>query len=199
MATEDNKVILNPFSRLTPQQKESVLLNEKTRVYMRLTGNHPNFSLTPEQEDLFKNYSKNPQDIKDTIAARMLSGDNSTGNTTQEQKQSLDNLLRSQSTLNENETNNLYNYLNKISQETGINKNPYDPRHFYDYDRYYKDMIAGKEYAKRTFDQNSQSMHFPSAYKEFGHPTYFNKFIPTLTNKENDLFYSFYNLLNSGR
>ena len=85
MATDDNAVILNPYSTLKPEQKDAVLLNERARVYMRSSGSRPDFPLTPEQRTQFKDYSKDEQDIRETIAARAFSGDPS-ANATQEQK-----------------------------------------------------------------------------------------------------------------
>jgi len=85
MATDDNAVILNPFSTLKPEQKEAVLLNERARVHMRRSGARPTFALTPEQRAQFKKYSADEQDIRETIAARHLSGDPSGGPYTPEQ------------------------------------------------------------------------------------------------------------------
>ena len=69
MATEDNRVILNPFSKLSTQEKLSVLQNERARVFMRTSGKRPDFELTPEQRLKFSTYGSE-QDIKETIAAR---------------------------------------------------------------------------------------------------------------------------------
>lgn len=35
MATEDNRVIINPYSNLTKDEKNSVFQNEKARIIMR--------------------------------------------------------------------------------------------------------------------------------------------------------------------
>lgn len=86
MAAEDNRVILNPYSKLSDGEKKAVLMNEAARVYMR-TGKAPppSFALTPEQEKAFGGYSKNAADRKATIAARILSGDPSALKPTPEQ------------------------------------------------------------------------------------------------------------------
>jgi hypothetical protein len=84
MATEDDCVILNPYSNLAESEKEAVLLNESARVFMRRSGLCPTFSLTAEQDSSFVNYG--PMDsIKETIAARILSGDPSALEPTDEQ------------------------------------------------------------------------------------------------------------------
>jgi len=86
MATEDNSVILNPFNKLSDTERQSVLTNERARAWMRNGGTRPDFKITPEQKEAFKDYSKNEQDVKETIAARILSGDPSVKNVTEEQR-----------------------------------------------------------------------------------------------------------------
>ena len=86
MAAEDNAVIINPFSKLTPREKESIAVNEASRVLMRSRPElRPSFDLTPEQEAAFGHYGS-PDDVRATIAARILSGDPSALNATPEQK-----------------------------------------------------------------------------------------------------------------
>ena len=63
MAAEDNAAILNPYSSLSDDEKQSVLLNEKARILMRVQNIKPTFSLTPGQKIKFKNYGSE-QDIK---------------------------------------------------------------------------------------------------------------------------------------
>jgi len=80
MAAEDDRIILNPYSKISEAEKRAVMLNEAARVHMRrglMTA--PRFDLTPEQTERFGNYSKNLDDIRQTIAARILSGDPSAG------------------------------------------------------------------------------------------------------------------------
>ena len=77
MAAEDNKVILNPYSKISDKEKEAVLRNEAARVHMR-SGlmPKPNYDLTPDQAEAFKTYGNGDADaIKQTIAARIFSGD----------------------------------------------------------------------------------------------------------------------------
>jgi hypothetical protein len=89
MATEDNKVILNPYSNLSKAEKDAVALNEYGRIIMRTNPNFaPNFKLTDEQTKFLgsNTYKDAPeQDRLATIAARLLSGDPSAGTPTIDQ------------------------------------------------------------------------------------------------------------------
>jgi hypothetical protein len=96
MAADDDMVILNPYSTLKDNEKQAVLMNEAARVHMR-KGNiePPRYDLTPEQTEAFKNYGGGDADaMRQTLAARILSGDPSAGKATPEQ-QEYANLLRS--------------------------------------------------------------------------------------------------------
>lgn len=108
MATDDNKVIINPYSRLNDKERQAILMNESARVHMR-TGNinAPEFTITPEQKKAFESYSPDLNDIKQTIAARVLTGDPSALNKTSEQI---------------NYANKLKNYMAepKIAQPKGV-------------------------------------------------------------------------------
>lgn len=85
MAAEDDSIILNPYSKISDEEKQAVMLNEAARVHMRRNYDAPRFDLTPEQTQNLGNYSKNMDDIRQTIAARILSGDPSAGKATPEQ------------------------------------------------------------------------------------------------------------------
>ena len=88
MATEDNKVILNPFSKLSDKEKDAVVVNESARIKMRSKEFKPTFKLTPEQEKFLNSTSykdASDTDRRATIAARILSGDPSAGKPTKEQ------------------------------------------------------------------------------------------------------------------
>lgn len=90
MAAEDNKVILNPYSQLSAQQKDAVALNEYSRIYMRENKIDPAFDLTPEQQKSFQTINQGKPygsdlDIKHTILARIISGDPSVGKPTPDQ------------------------------------------------------------------------------------------------------------------
>jgi hypothetical protein len=96
MAADDDMVILNPYSTLNEREKQAVLMNEAARVHMRKRNiEPPRYDLTPEQTEAFKNYGGGDADaMRQTLAARILSGDPSAGKATPEQ-QEYANLLRS--------------------------------------------------------------------------------------------------------
>jgi hypothetical protein len=88
MATEDDKVILNPFSGLSEKEYQAVAINESSRILMRNPKYKPDFELTDQQvrfldSTTYRNASD--EDRKATIAARILSGDPSGGVPTSEQ------------------------------------------------------------------------------------------------------------------
>jgi len=87
MATEDNRIILNPNSKLNKQQKDAVLKNEASRLHMRSMGTTPQFELTPQQVESFKGtpYEGNPDAMKQTIVGRIISGDSSASGIRQDQ------------------------------------------------------------------------------------------------------------------
>lgn len=96
MAADDNKIILNPYSKLSDKEKQAVMMNEASRVHMRRgTVPAPEFDLTKEQQENFKGYSAKIDDVRQTIAARILSGDPSAGNPTPEQLQYVQKLKSS--------------------------------------------------------------------------------------------------------
>lgn len=99
MATEDNAVIINPYSPLSEKEKESVKQNETLRVLMR-TGrvSRPKFALTKEQTDYLETTSykdAKEEDRLETIAARLFTGDQTAGSGTSEQEDYL-RLLRTE-------------------------------------------------------------------------------------------------------
>lgn len=87
MATEDNKIILNPYSKNTAKEQEAVAKNEAIRLFMNIQNIAPSFDLTEEQQKFFKGsaYEKDPVAAKQTIISRILSGDPSAKNVTEEQ------------------------------------------------------------------------------------------------------------------
>jgi hypothetical protein len=95
MATDDNYVILNPYSNLSPQQLSGVQANEAARLYMREFGT-PNVSLTNEQQSNLAgtNYKDADEEArKATILARILSQDSSGGIPTLEQQEAIKPML----------------------------------------------------------------------------------------------------------
>ena len=90
MATEDNRIILNPYSNLSEQEKNSVIKNEFSRLLIRNKKvEAPKFEITQKQKDFFKNtpYAENEDLMRQTIAARVFSGDPSAQDFTEEQLQ----------------------------------------------------------------------------------------------------------------
>ena len=88
MATEDNKVILNPYSNLKPEQYQSVAVNEASRILMRKPEFKPDFELTSQQKaflDTTTYRNATEDERKATIAARLLSDDPSAGIPTAQQ------------------------------------------------------------------------------------------------------------------
>lgn len=89
MAADDGKIILNPYSKNTKSEQQAVMRNEAARLYMRNNGIKPSFDLTPEQRAQFKGteYEGNLQAMRETIAARIFSGDPSAKSATSDQKE----------------------------------------------------------------------------------------------------------------
>jgi hypothetical protein len=87
MAAEDGMVILNPYSKLSPKQKQSVINNEAFRLKLRKAGMTPAFAMRPEQSAVFGGsaYAQNPGAQRETTAARIYSGDRSITPTTEQQ------------------------------------------------------------------------------------------------------------------
>ncbi|NCC59111.1 MAG: hypothetical protein EOM17_16070, partial [Synergistales bacterium] len=54
MATEDGKIIINPYSNLSDAEKKAVAENEGLRLWMRENNFVPDFVVTPEQREKFK-------------------------------------------------------------------------------------------------------------------------------------------------
>ena len=77
MAADDNSIILNPYSPLSRTELDAVARNEGARLYMRERGITPRFAVTPEQQKFFvgSSYDENPDAMRQTIAARIISGD----------------------------------------------------------------------------------------------------------------------------
>lgn len=77
MMTEDNKIIINPYSKLTDEEKQSVIKNEKIRLKFKQNNIVPNIDITDEQRATFKGtpYENNDDAIKQTLVARIMTGD----------------------------------------------------------------------------------------------------------------------------
>ncbi len=98
MATEDGKVILNPYSNLKPEEYQSVAVNESARLLMRQNPSLvPDFELTDQQVRMLDTgtyRNADPVDRRATIAARLLAGDPSGGVPTAEQTMFVNDLKR---------------------------------------------------------------------------------------------------------
>ena len=96
MMTEDGKIILNNYSKLSEAEKDSVYKNEEARINIKNFG-VPEFKLTDEQNkflDTTDYKNANEYQRKSTIASRILSGDPSAKNFTDEQKQYVESLSK---------------------------------------------------------------------------------------------------------
>jgi len=89
MAADDDKIILNPYSKLSKKEQDAVALNEYGRIVMRTNPQFaPNFILSDEQIKFLgsNTYKDAPeQDRLAKIASRLLSGDPSAGTPTIDQ------------------------------------------------------------------------------------------------------------------
>ena len=87
MAAEDGKIVLNPYSSLKEQEKMQVAKNEAIRLWMRDNKPELPFEVTKEQAKAFSGteYGSNPQALKETIVARVLTGDPSAMATPEQQ------------------------------------------------------------------------------------------------------------------
>ena len=97
MAAEDDTIILNPYSSLSKQQLGSVAQNEALRLKMRKEDFTPSINITDEQKAFFKGseYENDPKAMRQTIFARIYSGDSS-AMATPEQKQAFNKYLSGQ-------------------------------------------------------------------------------------------------------
>jgi len=77
MAAEDGKITINPYSKLSDDEKSSVAHNEAVRLWMRDKKPKLPFSVSQRQKQAFANteYGKDENALKETIIARILSGD----------------------------------------------------------------------------------------------------------------------------
>tara|TARA_R110000868_G_scaffold340880_1_gene601750 strand:+ start:26302 stop:26757 length:456 start_codon:yes stop_codon:yes gene_type:complete len=91
MATEDNQITFNPFapSLSDVSNRDAVGRNEAARLWMREKGVAPNFPITPTQQSFFSNteYAKDPVALRQSVLGRILSGDPSAQDSTDQQKQ----------------------------------------------------------------------------------------------------------------
>jgi hypothetical protein len=91
MATEDGRITLNPYSPLNAREREAVTVNEGARLVMSRYGQQPP-ALTQAQSSLLSTIDNgrpygggNDNAQRETIIARILSGDPTAGDWTQDQ------------------------------------------------------------------------------------------------------------------
>ena len=96
MATEDNKIILNPYAKLKPEEFDAVAQNEAIRLFLKTNNIVPEFSLTKDQTKFFKGteYEKNTEEAKKSLLARILTGDPSAKAVTKEQRDFADKIQK---------------------------------------------------------------------------------------------------------
>jgi hypothetical protein len=95
MAADDDKIVLNPYSPLPDDALRHVAANEAARIFMR-SGHRPDFDVTTEQRAAFSGtpYGADEQALRETLAARLFSGDPSAGAATPEQAEFVTGLRR---------------------------------------------------------------------------------------------------------
>ena len=95
-ASEDRFIVLNPFAVLNQVETNAVCLNEAIRLFMRDKSITPKIRLTKQQIDFFINteYQDHIIEMKQTIVARIISGDPSAQNFTPSQKKIADEIYR---------------------------------------------------------------------------------------------------------
>lgn len=92
MATDDGAIILNPYSTLSQREKNAVLLNEASRLLLKQTG-VPKFEVTDQQRQFFADLAargipaeQSDDDIRATLIGRIISGDPSAKDVTDDQR-----------------------------------------------------------------------------------------------------------------
>jgi len=87
-ASEDGCIVINPCTTLKKDEIEWVCINEALRLFMRDQKIKPRIRLTKRQLNFFKGtaYEGNLIETKQTIIARIISGDPSAQNITPAQR-----------------------------------------------------------------------------------------------------------------
>lgn len=98
MASEDGRIVLNPYSGLSDENKAAVAKNEAIRLFMRQNNVDPQFKVTPEQMKSFAGteYGKKGNEgfMRQTLVSRILTGDPSAGNATEEQRKAAQSIMQ---------------------------------------------------------------------------------------------------------
>jgi hypothetical protein len=89
MAAEDRRIVLNPYTRLTDEELHAVGKNEASRLFMRDKSIKFGFPPEPHQIGQFAGtaYQGDDEAMNATILGRALSGDPSSGELSQRQKE----------------------------------------------------------------------------------------------------------------
>ena len=98
MASEDGRIVLNPYSGLSDENKAAVAKNEAIRLFMRENNVDPQFKVTPEQMKSFAGteYGKKGNEVfmRQTLVSRILTGDPSAANATEEQRKAAQSIMQ---------------------------------------------------------------------------------------------------------
>jgi hypothetical protein len=90
-------VMLNPYSKIEKKNQQYVIDNERLRHFMDEKKYNPSFKPTQEQLSFFKGaeYGKpeNEKFLKQTLIARIITGDESAGNFTDEQSKEANKIV----------------------------------------------------------------------------------------------------------
>lgn len=162
----ERRVVLNPA--LPKEAAPYVHANEGVRHHMYESGDQPDFLVYPHQyaSDAYANDSAA---AKQTIVARILSGDNSLAPYTDAQRAEARRIGAAMSLAPEN----FHQWYARLAEKTGIDRNPDDPQHHYDYRAAYR-AGANPEMEDDGF------YHWPSQFKGDNHP---NRYVDGIDTK----------------
>lgn len=95
-ASDDGCIVTNPFTVLSEKELEGVCINEAIRLFMREHEINPKIELTQLQSDSFKGtaYEGMSDAARQTIIARIISGDPSALDCTAHQKKVADEIYK---------------------------------------------------------------------------------------------------------
>jgi hypothetical protein len=96
MASEDGRIVLNPYSGLKYEQQLTVAKNEAIRLFMRENQIDPQFKVTPKQMKAFQGgaYGTNEPALRQTLVARILTNDPSAEDVTEEQRKAAQSVMQ---------------------------------------------------------------------------------------------------------
>ena len=104
----ERRVVVNPYSKLTPEGRKSLVENERIRHFMDETKPQLKFKPTNKQVEYFSGteYGKpeNIDKLRQTIVARIMTGDSSAGDVTPEQRKAASSVSEQWSNQNKPKT-----------------------------------------------------------------------------------------------